>query len=143
MKALLENSKVMTGADNYPKTMIAAYNMAAEFRVPVHAEGGHSMNLVTAGSMSASAASKAAFATNVSKASKKKKQAKSGQPKSREGSSKPQEEKSGETKTVTCWACGEPGHKLSNCPKIEANKRIQQGKTSKALTFTIRFPFSI
>ena len=134
MKALLENSKVMTGADNYPKTMIAAYSMAAEFKVPVHGDGGQSMNLVTAGSMSANATSQAAFATNVSKSSKKKKKTKSGNQqgsRSGEGSSKSGEEKSGETKTFTCWACGEQGHKLSNCPEIEANKREQQGKSKK------------
>ena len=133
MKALLENSKMMTGTDNFPKTLADAYNMAAEFKVPVQADGGQSMNIVSAGSVSGSAASAAAFSTTVSK--KKAKKAKSTQKQAAKGDSdkagKASESQSTESTEIICWGCGEAGHKLNNCPEIKANKEEHQAKTKK------------
>ena len=133
MKALLENSKMMTGTDNFPKTLADAYNMAAEFKVPVQADGGQSMNVISAGSMSASATSVAAFSTTVSK--KKGKKAKSTQKQAvksdRDSDAKATENPSSDSKEIICWGCGEAGHKLNNCPEIKANKEEYQSKSKK------------
>ena len=131
MKALLENSKMMTGTDNFPKTL------AAEFKVPVRADGGQSMNIVSAGNMSASAASAAAFSTTVSmkKAKKDKSTHKQGAKGASDKAGKATENQTGESSEIICWGYGEAGHKLNNCPEIKASKEEYQAKTKKGSVY--------
>ena len=112
LRAELDNARLIHGTDQYPKTLVAAYELAVNYKV-VKQVADHKMGVVPAATLST-----AAFATNVSKPKKQKKSAK----KQKEQKSAERKGGDGESSGLICWACGEPGHKLNDCPEVIARK---------------------
>jgi hypothetical protein len=145
----LENGARL-GRDEFPKTLEDAYTLAYTWKVP-QAAGDKGLRVVPA-----AAQQRHAFVTTVGKsgdeeADSKKKSKKDNQKKKKAakkdakrdvssgGGGKPKPETKhaegddddDDSGGVVCWACNTPGHRMSECPEIEANKQAYMDSKKK------------
>ena len=147
----LENGARL-GRDEFPKTLEDAYTLAYTWKVPL-AAGDKGLRVVPA----AAQQQRHAFVTGVSKSNddeadtkkkskkdkKKKKAAKKdtkrdvssgggGRPKPETKHADGDDDDDDDTGGVVCWACNTPGHRMNECPEIEAKKAGIHGQQEES-----------